>query len=120
MITPARNRSDVESHLHDIRSSILQLGVSRLVLFGSVQRNEVRAASDVDVLVEFAPGQKTFAHLLDEVQYLREAGRNTTRAEFLADPTLQRACVRSFEIIGEAAKRIPILFDHAPLPRPRN
>jgi len=30
-----------------------------------------------------------------------------TRAAFLEDPTLQRACVRSFEIIGEATKRIP-------------
>lgn len=30
-----------------------------------------------------------------------------SRDQFLADPTLQRACVRSFEIIGEAAKRIP-------------
>ena len=37
----------------------------RLALFGSVQRNEARGNSDVDVLVEFAPGQKTFDHLID-------------------------------------------------------
>jgi predicted nucleotidyltransferase len=29
-------------------------------LFGSVRRNEARADSDVDFLVEFAPGRKSF------------------------------------------------------------
>ena len=46
-------------------------------------------------------------HILNEVEYLRGACIGITREQFLADETLQRACVRSFEIIGEAAKRIP-------------
>ena len=65
MIAPALNRLEVETRLHDVRAAILQLGVSRLALFGSLRRDEAHAASDVDVLVEFAPGQKTYAHLLD-------------------------------------------------------
>jgi predicted nucleotidyltransferase len=36
------------------------LGVSRLGLFGSFQRGDARAESDVDLLVEFEPGRKTF------------------------------------------------------------
>jgi len=40
------------------------LGVQRLALFGSVQRNEARSDSGVDVLVEFVSGQKSFDHLL--------------------------------------------------------
>jgi predicted nucleotidyltransferase len=36
------------------------VGVRRLALFGSVQRNEARADSDVDFLVEFEPGMKSF------------------------------------------------------------
>ena len=36
------------------------LGVSRLALFGSVLRNEARADSDVDLLVQFAAGRKSF------------------------------------------------------------
>lgn len=46
------------------QSEIFQLGMQRLALLGSVQRNEARSDSDVDVLVEFLPGQKTFDHLL--------------------------------------------------------
>lgn len=65
MIVPALNRLEVETRLQHARAAILQLGVSRLALFGSVQRNEARAESDVDVLVEFEPGQKSYSHLLD-------------------------------------------------------
>ena len=57
-------RADVEIRLTIARTEILRLGVRRLALFGSVQRNEARVDSDVDVLVEFEPGQKTFDHLL--------------------------------------------------------
>jgi predicted nucleotidyltransferase len=35
-----------------------------LALFGSVQRNAARPDSDVDVLVEFQPGEKTYDHFL--------------------------------------------------------
>ena len=45
---------------HDIRA----LGVARLALFGSVARNEARPDSDVDLLVQFAPGAKTYDRFL--------------------------------------------------------
>ena len=57
-------RADVEARVTAARPEILRLGVQRLALFGSVQRNEARGDSDVDVLVEFAAGEKTFDHLL--------------------------------------------------------
>lgn len=57
-------RADVESRVSAARPEILRLGVRRLALFGSVQRNEARGDSDVDFLVEFALGQKTFDGLL--------------------------------------------------------
>ncbi len=64
-MTPAAlTRAEVEIRLAGTREEIFRLGVRRLALFGSVQRNEARADSDVDVLVEFEPGQKTFDHLL--------------------------------------------------------
>ncbi|HEY75732.1 MAG TPA: DUF86 domain-containing protein [Thermoflexia bacterium] len=46
-------------------------------------------------------------HILDEAEYLMDRTRGLTYERFLEDPTLQRAFVRSLEIIGEAAKRIP-------------
>jgi uncharacterized protein with HEPN domain len=46
-------------------------------------------------------------HILDETEYLMEGSRGISKERFLADPTLQRAFVRSIEIIREAAKQIP-------------
>jgi uncharacterized protein with HEPN domain len=46
-------------------------------------------------------------HIADEAAYLEQATTGVSRKAFLDDPTLQRACVRSFEIIGEATKKIP-------------
>jgi uncharacterized protein with HEPN domain len=46
-------------------------------------------------------------HILDETEYLTRQTRNLTRERFMRDETLQRAFVRSIEIIGEATKQIP-------------
>ena len=45
-------------------AEIRALGVARLALFGSVLRNEARPDSDVDLLVQFVPGAKTYDHFL--------------------------------------------------------
>ena len=60
MIDHALTRFEVETRLAATHAEILGLGVRRLALFGSVQRNAARVDSDVDVLVEFQPGQKTY------------------------------------------------------------
>lgn len=62
MIAAGLSRAYVESRLSGARSEILDLGVRRLALFGSVQRNAAGPDSDVDLLVEFEPGQKSFDH----------------------------------------------------------
>lgn len=46
-------------------------------------------------------------HILNETQYLMDHVAGLTKAEFLSDETLNRAFVRSLEIIGEAAGQIP-------------
>jgi uncharacterized protein with HEPN domain len=45
--------------------------------------------------------------MLDEVSYLAEASRGMSRGDLGADETLKRAFVRSLEILGEAAKKVP-------------
>ena len=46
-------------------------------------------------------------HILTEADYLTARSVDLTLDVFLADDTLQRAFVRSLEVIGEAAKRVP-------------
>ncbi len=46
-------------------------------------------------------------HILAEADYLLDRGRGLSAEEFEADETLRRAFVRSLEVIGEAAKRLP-------------
>lgn len=65
MIAPAPSRSDVQARLQAAETQIFSLGVRRLALFGSVRRDTARPDSDVDLLVEFEPDQKTLAHLVD-------------------------------------------------------
>jgi uncharacterized protein with HEPN domain len=46
-------------------------------------------------------------HILVEADYLIGRSAGLSFEEFLADETLRRAFVRSLEIIGEAAKKVP-------------
>jgi uncharacterized protein with HEPN domain len=46
-------------------------------------------------------------HILAETDYIVATSVGLTREQFESDQTLQRAFVRSIEIIGEAAKRVP-------------
>jgi len=46
-------------------------------------------------------------HILTEADYLLAQTGGLQYEEYVADETLRRAFVRSLEIIGEAAKKIP-------------
>lgn len=50
---------------------------------------------------------KILQHMLDEALYLTEASREMRSGALGADETAKRAFVRSLEILGEAAKKIP-------------
>lgn len=46
-------------------------------------------------------------HILEEVEYLLATRTGLSYAAFESDETLRRAFVRSLEVIGEAAKKVP-------------
>lgn len=46
-------------------------------------------------------------HILAEAEYLIDHSRGVTAETFQRDQTLQRAFVRSLEVIGEAVKKLP-------------
>ncbi len=49
-------------------------------------------------------------HMLHEADYLIHESDGLVAAEFLTNQTLQRAFVRSLEIIGEAARKVSTDF----------
>lgn len=77
MIARAPSSAEVVSQILEVQVDILGLGVRRLALFGSVRRDAATVDSDVDLLVEFFPGQKTFDRFMALGDLLEGAlGRN--------------------------------------------
>jgi len=64
MATAATNRDDVIERCRQAEPEIRRMGVRRIALFGSMARGEAAADSDVDLLVEFEPGGKSFDRFL--------------------------------------------------------
>jgi predicted nucleotidyltransferase len=73
MPATVETKEEILRRLLDEGRQIRSLGVRRLGLFGSFVRGEQGPGSDVDVLVEFEPGRKSFdsfmtlAFLLEEM-----------------------------------------------------
>ena len=57
-------KKDIISRIQEDRDHIKTFGVKKLGLFGSFVRNEQTPDSDIDLLVEFEPGQKTFDNFM--------------------------------------------------------
>ncbi|MFQ6045849.1 MAG: nucleotidyltransferase family protein [Gemmatimonadales bacterium] len=72
MSTEPLTRAEAVRRLQEAEPEIRALGVERLALFGSVLRDQARPDSDVDVLVAFAAGRKSFDHLLSLSELLEE------------------------------------------------
>lgn len=64
MESSVRSKRDVIERLQPLGSEFRALGVERLGLFGSFFRDEASEESDVDILVEFIPGQKSFDNFI--------------------------------------------------------
>jgi uncharacterized protein len=73
MTEAVETREDIMKLLVDIRDQLRALGIRRLGLFGSFVRGEQRATSDIDILVEFQPGQKTFDHFMQACCLLEDS-----------------------------------------------
>ncbi len=54
------------------KQAMYRFGVKRIGLFGSYVRSEETSSSDVDILVEFAEGQKSFDNYMGLKFFLEE------------------------------------------------
>jgi uncharacterized protein len=64
MTTPVTSLDEAARRLAAAEEEILSLGVARLALFGSVARGTASADSDIDFLVQFRAGEKSFDRFL--------------------------------------------------------
>ena len=71
-----RTKQDVLKILHQNRDRLKTLGVRKIGLFGSLVRGEQQPDSDIDLLVEFEAGQKTFDAFMELSFLLEEIFQN--------------------------------------------
>lgn len=72
MEPPVLTFDQARARIVEAAEPILALGVVRLALFGSVLRGTTGPESDVDLLVSFAEGAKTFDHFFTLCELLEE------------------------------------------------
>jgi uncharacterized protein len=96
MATPSRARIDIPRE--PVADFCRRHHIRRLALFGSVLRDDFTPASDVDVLVQFAPGQTpgfAFFSMQDELSRLlgRRADLRTVNelSKYFRDEVLAEA-----------------------------
>jgi predicted nucleotidyltransferase len=83
-----KTKQDILDVLDQNRSHLRALGVRRIGLFGSFVRGEQRPDSDIDLLVEFDQGQKTFDIFMELSFFLEEVLQH--RIELVTVESLSR------------------------------
>lgn len=65
------DKTEILTRIREQKRRLHELGAVRLGLFGSFVRGEQHDNSDVDLLVEFAPGKKSYRNFI-KIIYLLE------------------------------------------------
>jgi predicted nucleotidyltransferase len=65
-------KEEVFTVLRQNGAQLRRFGVGRLSVFGSFARGEPNEESDVDILVEFEPGRKSFDNFMGLADFLEE------------------------------------------------
>jgi predicted nucleotidyltransferase len=100
-----KTKQDILNVLEQNRTRLQSLGAKKIGLFGSFVRGEQRPDSDIDLLVEFEPGQKTFDNFIELSFFLEEVLQHRTElvtVESLS-PYLGPHILREVEYAGLAA-----------------
>ncbi len=67
-----QTKQELLSRLQEQSHHLRSLGVKRLGLFGPFVREQQNVDSDIDFLVEFDPGEKTFEHFMQLAFFLED------------------------------------------------
>jgi hypothetical protein len=63
---------EILEKIKENKKKIKRFGVKKIGLFGSYVRNEQKSGSDIDILVEFEKGMKTFDNYMDLKFFLED------------------------------------------------
>ncbi len=66
------NSDEILKKIEESKNKIKKFGVRRIGLFGSYIRSEQKKESDIDVLVEFEKGRKTFDNYMELKFFLED------------------------------------------------
>ncbi len=66
-------KTDLISFLNENKEAIKRFGISRLGVFGSFARNEQNKDSDLDLLVEFMPGEKNYDNFIGLTYFIEDS-----------------------------------------------
>ncbi len=66
------NKTIIYEDLQKNKATLEQYGVKQIGLFGSFVRDKGTDESDIDFLVDFEPGKKTFKNFMDLAFFLEE------------------------------------------------
>jgi len=66
------NSDKIIKLINENHQNINKFGVKRIGLFGSYATNKQKSKSDIDLLVEFKKGKKTFDNYMDLKFYLQD------------------------------------------------
>ena len=71
-MNPVTTKHELEARLSRHRDEIRQLGVQRLGLFGSFRHDKANEDSDIDFIVHFRRGEKTYLNLFELSELLEQ------------------------------------------------
>jgi len=68
----ANTTKDILVSLSESRFVLNRLGIKSIGLFGSFVKDKVKESSDIDLLVDFLPNQKSFDNFMELAFFLEE------------------------------------------------
>ena len=66
------HKNDIKRLIYENQQVIAGYGAKSLGLFGSFVKDQANAKSDIDLLVEFKPGSKTYDNFINLAYYLED------------------------------------------------
>ena len=71
--TSYKSKDEIIQKIKADLPKIIEMGVSRIGIFGSIVRNEAIKNSDIDILIEFQEGKKNYRNLLAVYSFLQDS-----------------------------------------------